>query len=127
MATRQLAVSGPADPTLVWDRLSRFALWPTWSPQIRAVESADQRVRLGAAGSVISFAGLRVPFTVTEIDEAARMWSWIVHLGPVAVTMHHKIQTRCAGSRVLLVLDGPRWAVSAYAPLTMVALHRLVR
>jgi hypothetical protein len=126
MAIRHVTVSGRADPSVVWERFLRFELWPQWSPQIRAVESADPGLRLGATGRVVAVGGIPIAFTVTGFDDPGRSWSWIVRIGLLTMTMHHVVTATEGGCRVGMILDGPGWFTAAYAPLMAVALRRLV-
>jgi hypothetical protein len=70
--------------------------------------------------------GLRVPFTITEVDPARRTWSWVARLGPVRLTLHHAVRADPRGSVTDLVMEGPDALLLGYAPLAWVALRRLV-
>lgn len=133
MTIRQLKISGPAEVDLVWARLTDFDLWPTWSPQILRVESEDDRIRRGAVGTVRSLAAIGIPFVITEHDETARSWSWIVRLGLVTATMHHRVSShqrahsRPHGSKVDFTIESHPVLAAAYLPAAAVALTRLVK
>lgn len=123
---RRMEVSGPAAPDVVWERYARPALWPTWSPQIRSVE-AEPRLRAGSTGVVHPTVGPGIRFTVLELDEAARRWSWRVRLGPLSLVLDHEVAARDGGTVTGLVVDGPAPLVLGYAPLARLALALLVR
>jgi hypothetical protein len=124
-------VRGPQSPDVVWERYARPALWSTWAPQIRAVECDHERLAPGARGAVVapvpSPVAVKVPFTVTEVDEDARTWSWTVGPGLLPLHLQHGVEPDPAGTRTWLVLHGPWPVIGPYAPLARLALARLVR
>jgi len=82
-------------------------------------------------------AGAHRDFTVDEVDERARTWSWTVSpVGPVrlprqlpTVRLHldHAVVARPdGGSLTTLDVSGPTLVVMAYAPVALIALRRLV-
>lgn len=136
---RALAAVGPADPALAWERFADLTAWPEWSPQIRAVSSAEMRLRPGLTGVVHGWGGLEVPFTVESVDEAARRWVWSVrptragvalpgllqHLG--TMRLEHEVAPSGRGTLTTLIVTGAPPVVLAYAPVAEWALRRLVR
>ena len=126
MTTRRLSAVGTAEPAVAWERYAVIDAWPTWSPQIVGVETAAERIALGVSGRVHVVGGLRLPFAVTAHDEQARTWSWVVRLGPVAMTLNHEVHAEPRGSGTVLVMEGPDPVLLGYAPLAWVALRRLV-
>lgn len=126
MSIRRLVARGAATPEVAWERYERIALWPTWSPQITAVETDADRIALGVQGTVRTSGGFRLPFTVTAVDPSARTWSWLVRRGPLALSLHHEVGAERAGTRTGLVMEGPEALLLAYAPLAWLALQRLV-
>lgn len=126
MATRRLRAHGAVDPAVAWERFDLIALWPTWSPQIRRVSADAPRIALGVGGSIGVPGGLQLPFTVTGVDPVARTWSWVVRLGPVAMTLNHEVHADGPGSGTVLVMEGPDAVLLGYAPLAWLALRRLV-
>ena len=125
-AVRRVEVAGPARPVVAWERYAVLDAWSTWAPQIRGVESDGARLVRGLTGVVRAVGGLRVPFVVTDVDERAMRWSWIARVGPVALTLHHDLAPHPRGTAAGLALEGPTPVVAAYAPLTRLALARLV-
>ncbi len=123
---RRVEVTGPARPEVAWERYADLAAWPAWAPQIRAVEADGERLARGRSGVVRVPGGLAVRFVVTAVDEPGTRWSWIAWVGPLALTLHHDLTATPAGTCAGLVLEGPAVVVAAYAPLTRVALARLV-
>ena len=128
-----LHARGPLAPDLVWQRYARFDRWPTWSPQIRRVEVAEHELAAGVRGVVRGPLGLAVDFTVENVDERARTWSWTVSpVGPVRLPgvrlhLHHAVVALPdGGSLTTLDVGGPTAVVMAYAPVALVALRRLV-
>lgn len=126
MATHRLAAAGAADPSTAWQRYVEIAAWRTWAPHILRTDADAGQIAVGVTGRVHVLGGLRLPFTVTAVDPAARSWSWVVRLGPVALTLHHAVRAHPRGSATLLVMEGPQPVLLAYAPLAWVALRRLV-
>jgi hypothetical protein len=129
--TRTLQVRGSRAPDDVWDRYVRPARWPEWSPQIRSVRYAHERLRPGTSGTVVGPVGLTVPFDVLDVDETdpgARSWTWAARLGAWRVRMRHEVRPLPDGGTVTRWrVEGPAPVLAAYAPLAWVALRRLVR
>lgn len=125
-AVRQVEVTGPARAVVAWERYAVLDAWTSWAPQIRAVEATGPRLERGLTGVVRVVGGLRVPFVVTAVDERSMRWSWIARVGPVVLTLHHVVAPGPSGTVAGLVLEGPAPLVAAYAPLTRLALARLV-
>jgi hypothetical protein len=130
MVSVTLHARGAASPAAAWERYADPRLWSTWSPQIQRVETDTARLVPGTVGVVR--AGLLprptvpVPFTVEEVDEAARTWTWRVRLGPATLHLEHGVTSDVAGSATWLRVRGPLPVVAAYAPLARLALGRLV-
>lgn len=126
MATRRLQARGAATPADAWRRYEHIALWPTWSPQIRRVSADAPRIAVGVRGRVHLPGGLGLPFTVTAVDPVQHSWSWVVQLGPTALTLGHEVHAEEGGSGTSTVMEGPDPVLLAYAPLAWVALRLLV-
>lgn len=120
-------VPGEARADVAWERYARPELWPTWAPQITAVETDAPRLAPGVTGRVRGPLGVRVDFTVAAVDEANRTWSWHVRFGPLRLYLRHGVEARSGGSATWVTVRGPGPVVLAYLPLTRIALHRLVR
>ncbi|WP_299531375.1 SRPBCC family protein [uncultured Streptomyces sp.] len=119
--------AGAADAGTVWQRYVRTAAWPSWSPQIRAVEAEDE-LRAGMRGQVVPVLGPRVDFVVDAVDPEALTWRWRVRVGPVRMSLWHAVRPRTpSGATTELVIDGSAPVVLAYTPLARLALRRLVR
>ena len=128
VTTLTLHATGPASPAVVWDRYAVPARWPGWSPQITGVELPVDRLVPGVSGHVRGPLGLAVPFTVEQVDETARRWSWRVAVGPLELRLLHWVaEGPDGGTTTGLRLSGPAPVVWAYAPPTRLALARLVR
>lgn len=127
MGHRRLEAHGAVDPATAWERYAVVDAWTGWSPVIARVQADRERIARGVRGTVHARGGLRVPFTVTAVDEPARTWSWRVHLGPVPMTLHHTVTAHDGGTATVLVLAGPTPLLLAYAPWAAWALRRLVR
>jgi hypothetical protein len=122
--TVTLRAAGDAPPELAWERYADLDLWSTWSPQVRAVEADERRLRTGLTGTVRGPLGLRVPFTVTEVSE--RAWSWDVRALGATLTLHHLVLPHPDGSLTELRVTGPAPLALGYAAPAQLALHRLV-
>ncbi|WSV65599.1 SRPBCC family protein [Streptomyces sp. NBC_01013] len=110
----------------VWQRYVRTAAWPTWAPQIRAVES-EAELRAGMRGRVVPVVGPGVSFVIEAVDHQARTWRWRVQAGPVRMRLWHAVRARTpSGTETELHIDGPAPVVVAYAPVAHRALRRLV-
>jgi hypothetical protein len=126
------AVDGAADVDTAWARYARPSRWPSWSPQLRAVDvgpDVQDRLVPGLRGTVRGPVPPALPFEVTAVDDAARTWSWTVHLGPVPLHLEHGVEPlpARAGCRATLRMTGPWPLVLGYLPLARLALGRLVR
>lgn len=137
-----LRARGTASPDEVWDRYLHPSRWPGWSPQIRRVDVAVDRLTPGLRGCVRGPLGLGVPFTVETVDgeSVVRSWSWRVTVGPISLWLEHTVIPLDAGAAsrastdpetrrtaTTLLVEGPAPVVAAYAPLAQLALVRLVR
>jgi hypothetical protein len=125
---RTLTATGTANEAVAWRRYVEPALWPSWSPQIARVDTADAVIRTGTTGRVVSVVGLAVDFTVTSVDEVRHRWSWTARAFGVELALEHLVTpTDDGGSRTAVRVTGPAPVVLAYAPLATWALRRLVR
>ncbi|MFD8566924.1 SRPBCC family protein [Streptomyces sp. NPDC059639] len=122
-----LRAQGAADVDTVWQRYARPALWSTWAPQIRSVES-EPELRAGMRGKVRPVAGPAVRFVVTAVDHEALTWTWRVQAGPFSLLLRHAVDRGgSTGAVTRLTVEGPAPVVLAYAPVARHALRRLVR
>ena len=134
MTTLGVSASGPLTPEVVWERYARPDLWRTWSPQIRGVDVANDRLSGGETGRVHGPLGVSVDFTVDRWEEDERVWSWTVrpHGSPLSgvrrarMTLLHTVEPDGKGSTTTLVATGFAPLVAAYLPVARLALHRLV-
>ncbi|MEU8563736.1 SRPBCC family protein [Streptomyces cyaneofuscatus] len=123
---RTVRAVGAASAETVWQRYVRTDCWPTWAPQIRAVE-AEAELRAGMRGRVVPVVGPGVGFLVEAVDHEARTWSWRVRIGPVRMRLWHAVRERApSGAETELRIEGPAPVVVVYAPLARLALRRLV-
>jgi hypothetical protein len=88
----------------------------------------DRAVQPGDRGDVLGPVGIRVPFQVTDVDDAGRRWTWRIRVGALTLQGDHGVDADgdrgcCAWMR----LRGPLPVVVGYAPLAHLALARLVR
>lgn len=122
---------GPVPAAEVWERYADPHRWASWAPQIRRVETAAARIAPGVTGTVHGPLGLRIRFTVTDVDEAARTWAWevspVVPPLPLRLRLHHGVEDRRHGSATWLTVRGPAPVVAAYLPVARIALEFLVR
>lgn len=128
--TLSTGACGDRDPDAVWAAYVTPALWPSWSPQVRAVRCPhpDVPVRAGSRGEVLGPGGVRVPFEVTEADPQRRRWTWRVRAGGLVLAMTHGVAVAPDGGSCAWVrVSGPLPVVAGYLPLARLALGRLVR
>lgn len=131
------SATGPVNPDEVWDRYTRPARWPGWSPHLREVDYPGAVIRPGTTGRVTGVGGVVAVFRIDAVDHAARTWSWSVRSGPLRVSFDHGVDQAGVdragadsghegGSTAWLVTHAP-WPVAVgYAPLARFALGRLV-
>ena len=147
-----LRASGPAHAATAWERYADLTAWPTWSPQISAVDvPGPPRLRAGLTGRVLGLpvrgrAVLAVDFVVEDVDEPARTWAWVVQgrraLVPVPravgrwarMRLVHAVHERerrpgaaASGCTTTLEVTGVAPAVLGYALPAWLALRLLVR
>jgi len=129
MISKSLRADGPRDPDEVWDRYVHPHRWPEWSPQIRAIDASDSRIAPGTTGTVHGPGGLRVRFTVIEVNDTGpvRTWSWRVEALGVHMRLDHSVAPHGSGTRTTARIDGSALVVLLYAPIAQFALRRLVR
>lgn len=122
-------MDGPAPPELAWERYADPDLWSTWAKQIRSVETDQDvplRIHSGLSGTVHTLVGINVRFTVADVDEGSRSWSWTVNPPPFTMHLMHTVRPRQTGSRAGLVIYGPGPLILAYLPVARSALRGLV-
>lgn len=119
-------MTGPLPLARVWERYAVPACWPRWAPQITGVTASATRIAPGVSGRVHGPLGLRVRFTVTDVDEQRRTWAWDVRLGPVRLHLRHGVEPDPRGCATWLVVRGPAPVVAGYLPVARFALRRLV-
>ncbi len=124
-----LRADGTAGSDLVWQRYVEPALWTTWAPQIRRVDSSEPRLALGVSGTVFGVVpNLGATFDVVDFNEDEHRWAWDVVAGPARMHLEHRSEERIGGgTSTLLVVDGPAVAVLTYAPVARISLEALVR
>jgi hypothetical protein len=111
------AATGPVLAAQVWERYAVPARWPEWAPQIIRVEASGPRIAAGVAGRVRGPLGVRVRFTITEVDEVRRTWAWRVWVGPLVLRLRHGVQPHPAGSASWLPVRGRhRWSPRTCRP-----------
>ncbi|WP_432491161.1 SRPBCC family protein [Kineococcus auxinigenes] len=120
-----LVARGRRSAARAWEDYALPARWPSWSPQITAVDCSAPRIAVGVTGTVRAPLGVRLPFRVTAVDEASRTWRWRVGAGPLAAQLEHRVVSVPGGSLTELRLT-PALLVAPYAPLAWIALRRLV-
>jgi hypothetical protein len=91
------------------------------------VETTSARLVTGSTGTVVGPVGVRVRFTVSAVDDAARTWAWRATLGPIRLHLTHEVTAREDGTATVLRVSGPLPVIAFYAPLAQLALGRLVR
>jgi hypothetical protein len=129
MTAITLHATGTASVDVAWERYAVPALWPSWSPQVSAVELNDaaQRIAAGVRGVVHGPLGVRAGFLITAVDEAAHSWTWSVELGPATLVLVHEVLETPGGCSTTLAVNGPALVVLGYLAPAKVALGRLVR
>lgn len=75
-------VTTSAPPSLVWELLGAPARWPEFSPFLRRVRGAPERVRTGQTLlGIARFTGVRVPIDVVEAVAEQRL-DLMLHIAP---------------------------------------------
>jgi hypothetical protein len=126
---REISVAGPRTVEEVWDRYVRPRRWPEWSPQIRSVDYAGERLAPGTSGVVRGPGGLPVRFQILAVHDTdpVRTWSWTASAAGVRLALLHTVEATAGGTRTRLTIVGFGPVVLAYLPLARLALSRLVR
>ncbi|MFT7841832.1 SRPBCC family protein [Saccharothrix sp. BKS2] len=115
---------GRAPAEVVWERYAHIHRWPEWAPQITGVEPSAPRLAPGVTGRVRGPLGVRVRFTVTEVDDAARTWAWLARVGPLRLALRHGVEP---DGSTWLTVRGPAPVVLPYLPVAHIALRCLTR
>ena len=124
--TLRLDAAGPADGDRVWRDYTHPSRWPVWAPQIRSVSGVGDPVRPGDSGWVHGPFPLRLPFEILSVDDDRREWSWRVGVGPASVVLDHGVDSAGTQTQAWALIHAPALLVLPYAPLTTLALRRLV-
>ncbi|MBQ6643974.1 MAG: SRPBCC family protein [Saccharopolyspora sp.] len=119
--------SGPATPDEVWERYADPSRWPGWAPQITEVHTDAVRIAPGADGRLFAAGGVRLDFTVTDVDEQHRKWSWSVRFGLLTLHLDHGVEAAGEGSTTWLNARGPAFLIMPYMPFARSALQNLVQ
>jgi hypothetical protein len=69
---RGITATGALHPYAACERYAVPSEWPSWSPQIRHVDCAGDRL---ATGLVHGWFGVTADFQMLSVDELKRMWS----------------------------------------------------
>ncbi len=119
--------SGPAAPDEVWERYADPTRWPGWAPQITEVDTDAVRIAPGASGRLFAAGGVRLDFTVVDVDEQQLTWSWSVRFGLLTLHLEHGVATTGAGATTWLKARGPAFLIFPYMPFARSALENLVQ
>lgn len=128
----RLSATGPLEPGAVWERYTRPARWPGWSPHLREVDYPDAVVSPGTRGRVTGVGGVVAVFRIDAVDEEARRWLWSVRSGPLRARLEHGVDPAEPGSAhpfgsTAWVVTHALWPVTlGYAPLARWSLQNLV-
>ena len=105
----------------MWAAYADTSDWASWAPHIRSVDPLGI-IYAGMRGVVEGPFRSRARFEVTSVNEAQRLWTWEVRLGPVHLVIDHEV----AEGDTAVTIEGPAPFVLAYAPVARRALERLV-
>jgi hypothetical protein len=128
----RLSATGAVHPDEVWDRYTRPARWPGWSPHLREVDYPENVVQPGTTGRVTGVGGVVAVFRIEAVDHEARTWSWSVRSGPLRLSFDHGVDPGesgpfGAGGSTAWLVTYALWPVAlGYTPLAKLALDRLV-
>lgn len=127
MSTRTIEATGPVDPATAWERYALPERWPEWAPHVHRVELSTPRLVAGATGRLHAEYGVNLSFTVDEVDEQARRWTWTVRVGLLRMRLEHWVDPADGGGTTTgMRVSGPRPLVAAYAGEARAALDRVV-
>lgn len=110
-------IEAPALET--WRILTDPAIWPTWGPSVRSATIDGPELGLGVAGTIDTFAGVRLPFEITAF-EPGRRWEWRV--AGVPATDH---VIAALGDHSCEVAFGVPVVAAPYVAVCRVALRRI--
>ncbi|WP_432543584.1 SRPBCC family protein [Kineococcus sp. SYSU DK002] len=113
-----MIVRGPRPAADVWADYAVIGRWPSWAPHMTGVEADRERLAAGVTGHV-RCGPVRLPFTVTAVDEDAMTWTWRV----AGIGMRHGVRAVPGGS--VTTFHAPPLLLP-YLPVARVALRRLV-
>jgi uncharacterized protein YndB with AHSA1/START domain len=100
-----IAIEIAASPARVWAVMRDVERWPEWTASVTRVE----RLTPGpfAPGSRVRVLQPKLPptiWTVTEVDDAARYFTWIAGAPGMRVVARHSVEATATGSRGALSL-----------------------
>lgn len=103
----------------LWQLLADPEKWSIWGPSVASSEVDGGVLSHGATGTVVTVAGLRLPFRITAF-EPGESWSWQV----AGLTATDHTVTRLGPDRCRVGLGVP-WVAAPYLAVCRVALNRM--
>jgi|SRR5215217_1537999 len=118
----RVARRGPAGKYEMWSRCRDVDRWPTWMTLVGDVD-ANGPFRAGLDGSLVLAGGVRVRFSVIEVDDRGPSWTRELRLGPIRLLVGHQVDE--GFGLVTIQASGP--VAFTYAPFARRSLSRLLK
>ena len=97
----EVAIAAP--PALVWAVMCDVERWSEWTSTVSRIRLLDHGPLALGSRALVHQPRLRpATWRVTELDERARRFTWVMCGPGVAVTARHAVELAGAGSRVTL-------------------------
>ena len=122
-----LHADGPASVDAAWEAYTRVDRWRDWSPHMPPVEADATAIRPCMKGRWRLGPVTIGRFAITDVDAAARSWSWRVSALGLTTTGEHRVEAHRDGCRCHMAMDLPPVVAQAYRPVAWWALRRLAR
>jgi hypothetical protein len=106
----------------MWASCRDIDRWPAWMALVRGVEAVGP-LRPGLDGELVMPAGLRIGFTVLDVNDDAPFWTMELRPGPIRLFVDHHVDDGFG----LTEITGPFPLPAAAVPFARRSLSRLLR
>ena len=101
-----IAVDIKASPERVWAVMRDIERWPEWTPTVTSIRQLDRGpLAVGSRALIRQPKLLPARWQVTELDDAARSFTWMTRGPGMRLTARHWVEDNGAVSRATLSIQ----------------------